>query len=90
MSPPGDGAGDDEIPLRHASPEIDDFSRGFQDALSRIGEEDEEDLDNDAHHGGGNMSPIGPNNGDATGDLGDNSRPLWLQSRRQSRNLMWT
>lgn len=88
---PRDGSGDDEIPLRHGSPEIDDFSRGFQDALSRIGEEDEEELSDEVHHGG-NMSPNGTNGGGggATGDLGDNSRPLWLQSRRQSRNLMWT
>lgn len=76
-------SGDDEVPLRHGSPEMDDFTQGFHDALSRIGEEDEEDL-RDGVNGGG-MS--GSNQ---TGDLGENSRPLWLQSRRQSRNLMWT
>lgn len=77
----------DEIPLRHGSPEIDDFSRGFNDALSRIGEEDEEELD---RINGSRMSPNGNGGHHAdTGDLGDANRPLWLQSRRQSRNLMW-
>lgn len=72
--------GEDQVPLR--SPELDDFSSGFHDALSRIGEEDEEQPEDGVN--GAGMS------GGATGDLGDNSRPLWLQSRRQSRNLMWT
>ncbi|KAI3402111.1 hypothetical protein diail_40 [Diaporthe ilicicola] len=76
---------DDEIPLRYGSPEIDDFSRGFQDALSRIGEEDEEDLES---HVNGNGMP-GTNSTGGNGDLGE-SRPLWLQSRRLSRNQMWT
>lgn len=78
-------SGDDEVPLRHGSPEIEDFTQGFHDALSRIGEEDEEDLRDDVNGAGMNGS-----NNQSTGDLGDNSRPLWLQSRRQSRNLMWT
>lgn len=77
-------SGDDEIPLRHGSPEMDDFTQGFHDALSRIGEEDEEDL----RDGVNGVGMSGPNQ--STGDLGENSRPLWLQSRRQSRNLMWT
>lgn len=85
---PHDDSGEDEIPLRHGSPEIDDFSRGFNDALSRIGEEDEEDLD---QVNASRMSPTGNGGGYAdTGDLGDPGRPLWLQPRRQSRNLMWT
>ncbi|ROV91674.1 hypothetical protein VMCG_09243 [Cytospora schulzeri] len=82
---PHDSSGEDEVPLRHSSPEIEDFSRGFHDALSRIGEEDEDELDE--VNGNGTMS--GTNGGGGSGDLGD-SRPLWLQSRRQSRNLMWT
>lgn len=82
---PHDG-GEDEIPLRYGSPEIDDFSRGFQDALSRIGEEDEEDLES---HVNGSGMPGTNNTGGGSGDLGD-SRPLWLQSRRMSRNQMWT
>lgn len=81
---PHDSSSDDEVPLRHGSPEIDDFSRGFNDALSRIGEEDEEGIEQ-----GVNAVGMSGHNG-STGDLGDNSRPLWLQSRRQSRNLMWT
>lgn len=76
--------GEDEIPLRYGSPEIDDFSRGFHDALSRIGEEDEEDLE--SHVNGSGMTR---NTGGGNGDLGE-SRPLWLQSRPQSRNQMWT
>lgn len=83
-----DDFGEDEVPLRHGSPEIDDFSRGFNDALSRIGEEDEEDLD---EVNGTRMSPHGNGGSHAeSGDLGEQSRPLWLQPRRQSRNLMWT
>lgn len=82
---PHDG-GEDEIPLRYGSPEIDDFSRGFHDALSRIGEEDEEDLES---HVNGSGMPGTNNAGGGSGDLGE-SRPLWLQSRRQSRNQMWT
>lgn len=78
--------GDDEIPLRYGSPEIDDFSRGFHDALSRIGEEDEEDLES---HVNGSGMPGTNNTGGGSGDLGE-SRPLWLQSRRLSRNHMWT
>lgn len=87
---PHDDSSDDEVPLRHGSPEIEDFSRGFNDALSRIGEEDEEDLD---QVNGSRMSPNGNGNGGGhgdTGDLGEPNRPLWLQPRRQSRNLMWT
>lgn len=77
---------EDEIPLRYGSPEIDDFSRGFHDALSRIGEEDEEDLES---HVNGSGMPGTNNTGGGSGDLGE-SRPLWLQSRRLSRNHMWT
>lgn len=71
----------DEIPLQ--SPEADDFANGSREALSRIGEEDEEDIHSGVHGTGmsGNQN---------TGDLGDSSKPLWLQSKRQSRNLMWT
>lgn len=59
--------GEDEIPMRYGSREIDDFTRGFHDGLSGIGEDDE----------------------DGGSDLGE-SKPLWLQFRRQSKNLMWT
>lgn len=88
LGSPHDDSSEDEVPLRHGSPEIDDFSRGFNDALSRIGEEDEEELDqvNETR-----MSPNRNGGGyDETGDLGEPNRPLWLQQRRQSRNLMWT
>lgn len=85
----------DELPLRYGSPEIDDFSRGFNDALSRIGEEDEESTEDGINAAGmsGQHNNGGSGGGAAagTGDLADDSsRPLWLQSRRQSRNLMWT
>lgn len=76
-------SGDDQVPLRQGSPEIDDFTMGFHDALSRIGEEDEESIRNSV-----NGAAMGGNQG--TGDLGEEARPLWLQSRRQSRNVMWT
>jgi hypothetical protein len=74
----GEAGYDDRVPLTR---EIDDFSRGFQDALGRIGEEDEYDPHNST--------------GTANNGLGDASRqssgskPLWQQNRRQSRNLMW-
>ncbi|PSS02153.1 hypothetical protein BD289DRAFT_422715 [Coniella lustricola] len=80
-----DGPSEDQIPLWQQFPEIDDFSRNFNDALSRIGEEDEDDLENDVNNGGMTNS----RQRGSTGDLGESS-PLWLQSRRQSRNLMWT
>lgn len=84
-SPHDMDSSDDEVPLRTGSPEIEDFSRGFHDALSRIGEEDEDSGEDGVNRGG--MSGRGGGGG---GDLGDSSRPLWLQTRRQSRNLMWT
>ncbi|KUI53736.1 hypothetical protein VP1G_01244 [Cytospora mali] len=81
---PHDSSGEDEIPLRHSSPEMEEFSRGFHDALSRIGEEDEDELDEVNRNG-----TMSGNNGGGSRDIGE-SKPLWLQSRRQSRNLMWT
>jgi hypothetical protein len=70
--------------------EIDDFSRGFHDALGRIGEEDESGSsfygsrtnvnEGNGVSGGGSDGPEGPYGG---------VRPLWQQQRRQSRNLMW-
>ncbi|KAM7198396.1 hypothetical protein V8F20_006157 [Naviculisporaceae sp. PSN 640] len=63
----------DQIPLTR---EIDDFSHGFQQALGRIGEEDEP-----PYNGNGN--------GNGTGHYNGAVRPLWQQNRRQSRNLMW-
>lgn len=86
----------DQIPLTR---EIDDFSHGFQQALGRIGEEDE--AYHNGRNGNGNGAPItdglGANEGNGTGPPGGtdqdayngNVRPLWQQNRRQSRNLMW-
>jgi hypothetical protein len=84
----GEESGDhDQVPLTR---EIDDFSRGFHDALGRIGEEDESGSsfygsrtnvnEGNGVNGGGTDSPEGPYGG---------VRPLWQQQRRQSRNLMW-
>ncbi|KAL2129829.1 hypothetical protein VTI74DRAFT_7259 [Chaetomium olivicolor] len=75
----------DQVPLTR---EIDDFSHGFHAALGRIGEEDEEELYKDNHQGQSEQRPSGEGSGthDSTGS---NSRPLWQQNRRQSRNLMW-
>lgn len=85
----------EQMPLTR---EMNDFSRGFNDALGRIGEEDE--------GGSGNEVPAqqdnDPNGGDSSRDAGvasgtgagatsyrGNMRPLWQQNRRQSRTLMW-
>lgn len=77
----------DQVPLTR---EIDDFSRGFHDALGRIGEEDESGSsfygsrtnvnEGNGVNGRGGDGPEGPYGG---------VRPLWQQQRRQSRNLMW-
>jgi len=66
----------ERVPLTR---EIDDFSRGFNDALEKIGEEDPADEANAT-----NMTNTG--NGEASTS---EERPLWQQNRRQSRNLMW-
>ncbi|KAJ9136512.1 hypothetical protein NKR23_g9894 [Pleurostoma richardsiae] len=79
----------DQVPLTHDSREFDDFSRGFHDALGRIGEEDEDEVSGSSS---GNLNGNGMN---STGDLGEGSsasggvRPLWQQNLRQSRNMMW-
>jgi hypothetical protein len=85
----------DQVPLTR---EIDDFSRGFHDALGRIGEEDE--YDNAPNNGGtgvnegnGVSGPHGTGRGNIPDDVAEGPyggvRPLWQQQRRQSRNLMW-
>lgn len=85
----------DQVPLTR---EIDDFSRGFHDALGRIGEEDEYESSRNnsgtgVNEGNGVSGPISTahNSGSdntATRPYGG-VRPLWQQQRRQSRNLMW-
>lgn len=56
------------------------------DALSRIGEEGEEDLE--SHLNGSGIH--GTSNTSSWIDLDESeSLPVWLQSRRQSQNLMW-
>lgn len=79
-----DTAEDDQTPLRTQFPETNDFTRHFNESLSRIGEEDENSTDGGLHR---DAAVVG--NADSHGDLGG-SRPLWLQSKRQSRNVMWT
>lgn len=89
----------DQVPLTR---EIDDFSRGFHDALGRIGEEDEYDSSPNhsgtgVNEGNGVSGPGGGGGGRGNGaaeDAGEGGpyggvRPLWQQQRRQSRNLMW-
>ncbi|KAJ9133939.1 hypothetical protein NKR19_g8853 [Coniochaeta hoffmannii] len=85
----------DQIPLTR---EIDDFSRGFHDALGRIGEEDEYDSSPNhsgtgVNEGNGVNRPGGAGRGnesdDAVAGPYGGVRPLWQQQRRQSRNLMW-
>lgn len=87
----------DQVPLTR---EIDDFSRGFHDALGRIGEEDEYDSSPN-HSGTGVNEGNGVNRpggtargpGNVYDDVAEGPyggvRPLWQQQRRQSRNLMW-
>jgi hypothetical protein len=77
----------DQVPLTR---EIDDFSRGFHDALGRIGEEDE----SGGASGGSSNEAVNEGNGVNGGGNGQqqyngNMRPLWQQNRRQSRSLMW-
>jgi hypothetical protein len=90
------GVESDQVPLRNG--EFDDFSRGFHDALERIGEE-EEPTRLDTGHSNGIISNS-PSVGGSGHDLADGQaavaegteqppRPLWQQQRRQSRNLMW-
>lgn len=88
-----DGA--DQVPLTR---EIDDFSRGFHDALGRIGEEDEYDSSPNegvtgVNEGNGVSGPGANGHGTGSDDVGEGPygsvRPLWQQQRRQSRNLMW-
>lgn len=89
----------DRVPLTR---EIDDFSRGFHDALGRIGEEDEYDSSPNnggtgVNEGNGVNGPNGNGHGHGHGHGADDGaegpyggvRPLWQQHRRQSRNLMW-
>lgn len=86
----GQGMEPDQIPLTR---EIDEFSHSYQQALGRIGEEDEE---RDRLGTGGTSSALsGTNDESGTSGMGpqdpngDGARPLWQQNRRQSRNLMW-
>lgn len=74
-----DDYGEDGIPLRYGSPEIDEFARNFHDALSPIDEGYKADLK--SHANGSGMR--------GTSAFGE-SRPLWRPSQGQSQNLMWT
>ncbi|KAL1872034.1 hypothetical protein VTK73DRAFT_1702 [Phialemonium thermophilum] len=76
----------DTVPLTR---EIDDFSRGFHDALERIGEEDETTNSSGAEGSGGNGRGVNTGTIGLPGPRGRGLRPLWQQNRRQSRNLMW-
>ncbi len=93
------GMDSDEVPLTR---EVDDFSRGFNDALGRIGEDttnDFADYRNATAAANGAMANTGVSNTGnslatppdqaAGASSGDPARPLWQQDRRQSRNLMW-
>ena len=75
----------DQVPLTR---EIDEFSQGYQQALGRIGEEDESsERLNTGTTSGGDLSE-GRGVPEGSGSRGG-PRPLWQQNRRQSRNQMW-
>lgn len=88
--PDADGNDDDRVPLTR---EYDDFSRGFNDALSRIEEEESRPataVNSSSMSGYGNGYGAGADDR----DLGawtprGGEGPLWQQNRRQSRNMMW-
>lgn len=76
----------DLVPLTR---EIDDFSRGFHDALGRIDEEDyTSTAGTEVTVGSGHLTGAGAAGGDSRPTTGD-GRPLWQQNRRMSRNMMW-
>jgi hypothetical protein len=80
----------DQVPLTH---EIEDFSRGFNDALTRIDEEPDSRPGTGVNTGGmsghGNGYGAGADSLDRDGQPSNSEQPLWQQNRRQSRNLMW-
>ncbi|EGS21779.1 uncharacterized protein CTHT_0036470 [Thermochaetoides thermophila DSM 1495] len=73
----------DQVPLTRAA-EFDEFHQGFQAALDRIGEEDE-----DMAHEPYRDNPTGSDSAAGNSLVPPSSRPLWQQNRRQSRNMMW-
>lgn len=81
----------DRVPL--TTREIDDFSRGFLDALGRIGEEDEDEISGSSSGNvNGVMGGVGSNGQGSPrsdGPPSEGATPLWQQGRRRSRNLMW-
>ncbi|KAF6817530.1 hypothetical protein CPLU01_13560 [Colletotrichum plurivorum] len=86
------GAAADEVPLTHQN-EMEEFQRGFSDAIGRGGADDGARL---GSAGGASTATAATGNGygagapvsSGGGDITD-ERPLWQQNRRQSRNLMW-
>lgn len=80
----------DMVPLTR---EIDDFSRGFQDALGRIDEYDHRGVGGGVGAQGGpngaGMVGTGGRGGGESGEADGEERPLWQQNRRLSRNMMW-
>jgi len=85
----GDRLHSDMVPLTR---EIDDFSRGFHDALGRIDEEDHTSTAGTEVNYGSGLNGAGMAGAGGEGDTpanGENGRPLWQQNRRLSRNMMW-
>ncbi|KAM0324921.1 hypothetical protein ACHAQA_007887 [Verticillium albo-atrum] len=84
---------DDQVPLTQ---EYDDFSRGFNDALTRIDEEDSRPataVNNNGMSGNGNSFATSEDEADQGARRyvrGNGGGPLWQQNRQQSsRNMMW-
>ncbi|KAF3347293.1 hypothetical protein VdG2_04572 [Verticillium dahliae VDG2] len=91
----GGSGNDDQVPLTQ---EYDEFSRGFNEALTRIDEEDSRPataVNNSSMSGSGNaFTPSAEDEADLSPTRryvrGNGGGPLWQQNRQQSsRNMMW-
>ncbi|KAM0275710.1 hypothetical protein ACHAQH_007470 [Verticillium albo-atrum] len=90
----GPTSNEDQVPLTQ---EYDDFSRGFNEALTRIDEEDSRPataVNNNGMSGNGNAFTASEDEAEPAEARryvrGNGGGPLWQQNRQQSsRNMMW-
>ncbi|KAJ0166332.1 hypothetical protein CTA2_7718 [Colletotrichum tanaceti] len=77
----------EDTPLAHQS-EMEEFSRGYNDAINPAGHDDHRAV---SSGGNSSLNPYGAGAGASSGQQSDvaDERPLWQQDRRQSRNMMW-